>query len=504
MPESEARSSSVHHASGVRLLGPFSDPQVEEAEVPQYDPQLYETDERSLLVDSYENVDRGSQSSTNYSAEEAAYTPSTNGAQYYRPCRSSSGQQNYLVGLAQENDVLQTSEHSGSFESAFQQQGNHMGATSASNLGDNSRHINPWGSPITLSPEVGPHRVDYVSRDLQDATFRTDRHSSEERHPYLQTGIPAITQMPLVSELNAVPTSSSDWQGNPLEQVTADEMEPSLVSPFNSGVFDWPNGSARNNLAGIHRSLSLDSGSPDNATSPAHNSHIGLSVSEPRRNSQSSYQGGPQYHRASAFQPQAQGIQRGTRGSLLLTQDPSVMPYGMQSLDNDEFARNPQELTKGAQADNPPPGNAKTHLFPTWKPTHKASSNIHYDERAGVSNNEGRQRPHITPRGSKRKHRSDSPSPTTPPPKTKRRKRKFTPSEKAEISEKRKIGVCKDCRIAKRRVCESLQTSLYQCYQAYCSCSARMCPLAVALPLVLSPSRAYPLPDRPLAGLRNE
>ncbi len=505
MPESQARSPGVHNASGAELLGPFPDPQVEEADFPPYDPQLYETDEQSPLVDSYENVDCGSQSSTNYSAEEPPCTPGINGAQYYRPCRSSSGQQNYLVGLAQENDVLQTGERFGSVESAPQQQGNHMGATSVLDLGDNSRHINSRGSSITLSPGVVPHGVGHVSRNSQD------RHSSGERHPLLQTGNPARTQMPLVSERFAMPMSSSYWQGNPLEQVTADEVDPPLVLPFDGGVFDWPSGNERNDLAGIHRRLSVDSCFPDNATSRAHNSHTAR-VSEPRRNRQSSYQSFPQYHRASAFQPQVQGAPRGTRGLLPLAQDSSVMPNGMQPSGRDEFARNAQELTKGAQADNPLAGNAGTYLFPTWKPAHKASSEIHYDDRSNASDDEVQQRPQITPGGqhrvptgrSKRKHCSDSPSPTTPSTRIKRPKRKFTTDEKAEINRKRKIGVCSDCRRAKRTVCESLQTSHYQCHQAYCSCSARMCPLEMALPLELSLSQAYPLPDPPLAGLRNE
>ena len=55
-----------------------------------------------------------------------------------------------------------------------------------------------------------------------------------------------------------------------------------------------------------------------------------------------------------------------------------------------------------------------------------------------------------------RKYCSDSPSPTTPPTRIKRAKRIFTPEERAVIRQKIKTGVCKDCRRAKRRVCESL------------------------------------------------
>ena len=467
MPESQARSSSVHHASSAELLGPLPDPQVEEREFPLYPPQLYGTDEQSPLIDPYENVDRGSQSSTNYSAEEPPYMPRIDGAQGYMPWQSPFSQQDYLPGLPQENDVLQTGEHSGSVDSAFQQQGNYMGATSALNLGGNSRHVNSWGSSFTLSPEVGPHRVGHVSRNLQ-ATFRTGRRSSVERHSHLDTSNPAIIQTPSVSRSFANHTNTSDRQINQVEQVTTSHLDPSVLSLFNDRGFAWPV-NERNDLAGIPRSLSVDSGFPDNATSRAHNSHIGPSASEPRRNSQSSCQGFPQYHQASTFQPQAQGAQRGTRGSLSLAQDSSVMPYGMQPSGRDEFARNAHELTKGAQADNPLAGNAETYLSPTWKPAHKASSEIHYDDRSDVSDDEVRQLRHIAPggqhrvptRGTKRKYCSDSPSPTTPPIRIKRPKRKFTADEKAEINRKRKTGVCNDCRRAKRRVCESLQTRLY-------------------------------------------
>ena len=440
MPESQARSSSVHHASSADLLGPFPDSQVEETEFPLYAPQLYGTDEQSPLIDPCENLDRGSQSSTNYSGEEPPYTPCNNGAQYHGPCRSSFGQQNYLVGLDQVNDVLQTGEHSGSRESASQQQGNHMVATSALNIGNNSRHPNSWGSSSILYPEAGPYRVGRMSRNLQDATFQTDGHSSGERHPRLQTGNPERTQVSLLSEPFAMPMSSSDWQEKPPEQLTSSGLNNPVFSPLN------------------------DRGS---AMSRAHNSHIGRSASDPRRNIQRFYQGFPQYQRASTVHPKAQGAQRGTRGALSLAQDPSVMPYGMQPSDRDEFARNAQELTQGPQAHSPLAGNAETYLSPTWKPTHKASSEIHYDDRSDVSDDEVRQGRHIAPagwhrvptRGSKREYCSDNPSPTTPPTRNKPIKRKFTADEKAEINRKRKTGVCNDCRRAKRRVCESLQTS---------------------------------------------
>ena len=463
IPKIQARSSSVHHTSGAKSLGPSPDPQVEEAESPFYDPQLNEIYEQSPLLSSYENGDCGSQSSTNYSAEEPPYMSAFDGAQGYMPWRSPFSQPDYLVGAPQRNEVFQTGGYSRSVDRAFQQQGNQMVATSALDLGDNSRHIIPRKSSAIVPPAFEPHSVDRMSRDFQ-ATSRTGRYSSGERPSHLDTSNLATIQTPSESRSFASSTNTGDLQVNPLEQATAGAIGPSLVSPFDDGVLDWPSGNGRIDMAGIHRSSSVDSGFPDNATSRAHNSHIGPSVSVPRRNSQSPYQSFAQHHRAPAFQPQAQGARRSTRGPPSLTQEPSMISYGMQSLDNDEFARNAQELIDGVQADNPLAGNQETYLYPTWKPADKAPSETHCDDTSDVSDDEVRQQPHIAPgdqhrvptRGSKREYSPDLPSPTTTPTRNKRPKRKFTKEEKAEISQKRKTGVCNDCRRAKRRVCESL------------------------------------------------
>lgn len=460
MPEIQVRNYSVHHASIAELLGSFSDPQLEEAEFPQYDPHLFEIDEQRPLGDSCENVDSGSQSSTSYSAEGPPYLPRIDGAQSYMPQRSPFSQENYPVGLPPENNLLQSGEHSRSVDTVFQQQGNHIGATSALDLGDNSRHIISGQSSTTLPPGFEPHRVNHAGRNVQ-ATFRTGRRSSLERHPHLDTSNPAIIQTPSISRSFADHANTTDRQVNPLEQVTADGMGPSLISPFvDGGVLDWTNGNETIDLSGTHRSFSVDSGLPGNATSRAHSSHIGPSASEPRRNSQSSYQSGARY----PFQPQAQGARRGTRGSPSLMQGPSMFSYGMQSLDNDRLARKAHELIEGVQADNSPAGNEGTYLSPTWKPAHMASSETRYDKGLDVSDNVVRQRPHIIPtghhrvrtRGFKREHSSDSPPPTTTPLKRKRTKRPFTEEEKAQIKKKRKTGACNDCRRAKRKVCESL------------------------------------------------
>ena len=467
----------MHDAANAGLLKPLPDPRMEEAKLNLYDSQLYGTDGRSPLAGPYENVDYGSQSRTNYYADELSYTPRIDSAQYYRPWPSPSGQLNHLVGSPQENDVLHTGEHSDSVESASQQQGNYIEANSALDFGDASGQMFSWGPVDTLSPEIGSQGIDHVSRSLQDATFQTERRSSVEHYPLLQTSNPGIIQMPSVS-----------------------------------GVFNWTNGSEKNYLVGINRSLSVDPDFPNNARSRAQNSHISPPGSEPRRNSESSYQNVPLNHSASTVQPLAQAAQRGTKNSQSPAQDWSVMPYRMQSSGKDEFAWNPQELTKGAQADNPPPGNAETFLSPAWKPTNRVSSKIHNEERSDVSHNKDQQRPQSAPRGQhrvptrgpKRKYDSDSPSPTTPPTKTKPPKRRFTASEKAEIAHKRKIGVCEACRKAKKRVRVSLQPSLYQCREAYCRCSACMCPLEMALPRDHSLSRVYLLPGLPLAGLRKE
>ena len=510
MPEVQARSSSVHHASSVEFLRPLPDPQVEEAGFPQYDPHLFEIDEQSQLVNSYENVNCDSQSSTHYSAEGPPYMPRIDGAQGYIPQQSPFSQEIYLAELLQEDDVLQTRGHFGAVDSAFRQQGNYMGAASASNFRGNGYHIFSRESSTTLPLGSKRRRVGNASRDLQ-GMFRTGRRSSVERHSHLDIGNPAITQTPSVSRSFSSHTNTSGRQVDPLEQTAADGMDPPFVSPFDGGVLDWPSGHERIDLAGFPRSFSVDSGFPNDATSRAQNSHIGSSVSGLRRNSQSSYQTVARYHRGGAFQTQAQGARRATN-LLSLAPDPSAISNGMQSVDNDGFARNPQELTKGAQADNHLAGNAETLLSPTWKPSRKAPSETHCDEGSDVCDNEGWQRPHIAPgnqhrlptRGSKREHSSDSPSPTTTSKKMKRPKRKFTKEEKDRIKQKRKTGACSDCRRMKRKVCESIQTSLYHCQQAYCGCSARMSPLGLTLPLELSLFRANPLSTLHPAGLRNE
>ena len=465
---SQARNPSFHDAFSPELLGPFQYSQ-EEAESPLYEPQLNEIDEQSRSVDSFGNVDCGSQSSTNNSAEEPPYMPRIDGAQGYMPSFS---QENYLAELPQEDDILQTGEHFRAVDTAFRPQGNHMGAASGLNLRDNGSHIFSGESSTTFPLGSERRRVDHASRDLQ-GMLRTGRRSSVERHSHLDISNPAITQTPSVSRSFSSHTNTSGRQVDPLEQTAADGMGPPFVSQFDGGVLGWPSGQERIDLAGFPRSFSVDSAFPNDATSRAQNSHIGPSVSGPRRNSQSSYQTVARYHRGGAFQAQAQGARPGTSYLLSLAPDPSVISYGMQSVDNDEFARNPQELTKGAQADNHLAGNAETLLSPTWKSSRKAHSETHCDEGSDVCDNEVWQRPHIAPgdqhrlptRGSKREHSSDSPSPTTTPKKMKRAKRKFTKEEKDRIKQKRKTGACNDCRKMKRRVCDSLQTSLYHFQQ---------------------------------------
>ena len=429
---SQLRSSDAHDGSNVEMQDPL------------LNPQLYGTDEQSSVADSYVNGDYGSQSNTSYRAEESPSTPRIDDTQGYRQWPSPSGPQNYPVGLAQEYDVLQTGEHSDSIRSAFQQQGNHMEAASALGLGDNRHHIVPRRSSTTLSPEIGVNRVGHARRNLQHESSGTDGRSSVGSRTFLQASNLDMTQT-LGPRPSAAQVSTSHWQVDPTEAVTTAGWNLSLLS------FDWPVGNERNDLADIN------------------NSNVG----GPWHNSQTTYRGFPQQSRASPFQFQGQGFQSGTGSSLPFAQDPSMMSYGMQSLDSHHFARSPHE---------PPPGNTKTHLSPTWQPTNKVPSNLHYGERPNVSDNEVRQGPRRTTRGSKRKCPSDPPSPTTPPTRTKRKKRKYTPEEKAVISQKRKTGVCKDCKIAKRRVCGSLQTSLYRYQQAYCSCSASIRPLGMALP----------------------
>ena len=460
MPESQARSPSVYHARN------SPQPQVEEAEFSLYGPRRYETGEQSPLVDSYDNVDRGSR----------PYTPRIDNGQGYMPWQSPFGQYDYL-GLPQDNNGLQIGEDSRSVNTAFLQQGHHhMGPTSALDLGDNGHHIFSWESSTTLPPGFEPRHVNHVRLNLQTA-FRTGRRSSLGRHLHLDTSSPGPIQTPLVPRSFANHANTSDRQVNPLEPATADGMDPSLDLPFDDGMLDWPHENGRIDLAGIRRRISMDSGLPDNATSRAHNRHIGPSVSEPRRHSQSSYQRVAQHHRAPAFQPlafrpQDQGARRGIRGSLSPAQ--TVIPYGIPSLDNDEFAQNTQELVEGIQADNSPTGNPETYLSPTWQPAHRASSETHGDKRSDVSEDEVRQWPHIAPedqlrvptKGYKREYSSDTPSPTTPQARNKRAKRKFTADEKAEIARKRITGACNECRRAKRKVYESSHPSLYQCQQA--------------------------------------
>ena len=348
---SQARNPSFHHAFIPELLGPFQYSQ-EEAESPPYEPQLNEIDEQSRSVDSYGNVDCGSQSSTNNSAEGPPYMPGIDGAQGYEPQPSPFSQEIYLAELPQEDDVLQTGEHFRAVDTAFRPQGNHMGAASGLNLRDNGSHIISGGSSTTLPLGSVRRRVYHASRESQEM-FRTGRRSSVERHSHLDINNPAITQTPSVSRSFSSHTNTRGRQVGPLEQTAADGMGLPFVSPFDGRVLDWPSGQERIDLAGFPRSFSVDSAIPNDATSRAQNSHIGPCVSGPRRNSQSSHQTVARYHRGGAFQAHAQGARRGTSDLLSPAPDPSVISYGMQSVDNDEFARNPQELSKGAQADNP-------------------------------------------------------------------------------------------------------------------------------------------------------
>ena len=466
--------SNTYQAYGPELLEPYSYPQVEEAESPLYGPQLIETDEQSSLVGSYGNVDRGSQSSTTYSTEGPPHMPHIDGAQGYIARPSAFIQHNYLVRLPQENGAHQTEEGPASVNTAFlQQEGHQTGPTSALDLGDNGHDVYSWESSTTLPPGFEPPYVDHVSPNLQ-AALRAGRRSPPERHPHLHTSSPAIIQTPLVPRSSANYANTSDRQVNPLEPATADGMDPSLDLPFDGGLLDWPHGNGRIDRARTRRRISMDSGLPHNATSRAHNRHIGPSVSEHRRHSQSSYQSVAQHHRAPAFQslafqPQDQGARRGIRGSTSPAQN--VISYGIPSLNNDEFARNTQELIEGIQASNSPAGNPETYLHPTWQPAHRAFSETYGDDRSDVSDEEVRQRPHIAPgdqhrvpnRGYKREPSSDSPSTNIPQARNKRKKRQFSAEERAEISRKRKTGACKECRGAKRKVYESSQPSLYQC-----------------------------------------
>ena len=387
---------------------------------PLLNPRLYGTDEQSSVADSYVNGDYSSQNSTSHSIDDT---------QGYGPWRT---------------PLLQTGEHPGSFESVFQQQGNYIEAPSAVNPSDARHHILSRRSLTTLSPEIGLNRAGHARRNSQREPSGTGRHSSVGSRPRLQASNLEMTQIPLGSSPSAIQVSTSDWQFNPPEAVTTGDWNLSLDS------FDWPIGNERNDLADID----------SNVGGPWHDGH-------------GSYQDVSHYSRVSPFQHQTQGVQDGTIGSLPVAQEPSSMRYGMQPSDDHDFAWSPHE---------PLPGNTKNHLSPNWKPTPKVPSDLHYGGRSNVLDNEVRKGPPRTTRRSKRKCPSDPPSPTTPPTRTKRRKRKYTPEEKAVISQKRKTGVCEDCRKAKRRVCGSLQTSLYRYQQAYCSCSAPIRPLGMDLP----------------------
>ena len=407
LPHGRVRSPNAHDGANVGLFEPFQDP------------RPYGTDERSPGANSYENRDYGSQTSTDFSPGEPPRMPRIEYNQGHGPWLSS----NYLLGLLQEHDVLQTDEDSGSTGSSFQQQGNHMVATSAPGIGDARHHSN------FQAPEIGFNTTGHASRNSQDEQSRTGRRSSVGSRPRLQTSNLEMTQIPSDSRPSGIHMSTNDW-------VTTGYWNPSFFPS------DVPSGDGR--------SLAMDPRFPEPATTRA---HINPNVSEPWHNGQTSYQSVPQYPQHSPFQHQSQGVQDGTIGSLPSTQDPSLMHYGMQSSDNHDFARSPHE---------PPPGNTK-NLSPNWKPTPKVSSNLHCGERSNVSDNEVRQGPPRAMRRSKRKCPSDPPSPTTPPTGTKRRKRKYTPEERAQVGRTRKIGACLDCRKAKRKVCGKSRMSLYRC-----------------------------------------
>ena len=469
LPGHTPRPPQLQFATNAGLLRFFPGPQIEEPDFPLFGPQLSETGEQSPLVDSTGNVDHSSQSSTNYSADTSPYMPCIDSAQIYMPHQTLFSQgDDYPIGLPQENVVRQTGEYARSVDTAFQQLDSHMGTTSAPSLGDNGHHIMPWESSTTLPPGLEPRYVNPASPNLQ-AAFRAGRRSSVERHPHLEISSPATIRKTLVPRSFVNHANTSDRRVNPLEPATTNGMDPSLDLPFDGGMLDWPHGN-RIDLAGTRRRTSMDSGLPDNATSRAHNSHIGPKLSEPRRHSQSSYQSAAQHHLAPALQPQDQETRRGIRGSTSPAQN--VIAYGDPSLDNDEFARNPQELVEGIQAVNLPAGNPETYLYPTWQSAHRASSETCGNDRSDVSDEEVRQGPHIAPRdqhrvptrGYKRAFSSDSPPPTTPQARKKRVcvKRKFTAEERAVINQKRKTGACKECRRAKRKVYKSSQPSLYQ------------------------------------------
>ena len=455
LPHSRVRSHNAYDGANVGQFRPFQGP------------QLYGTDERSPGANSHETRDYGSQTSTNYSPGEPPRMPRIDYNQGHGPWPSP----NYPVGLPQEHDVLQNGEDSGSIRSTFQQQDDHMVATSALSLGDALHDSN------SQAPAIGFDTVGHATRNSQGGPSGTGRRSSVGSRLHLQTSNLEMTQ-PSDSRPSAIHMSTSDWQVDPPEAVTAGDWNLPLVS------YDWTIGNERYDPAEINRRLAMDPGIPSSTASRAH-------AIEPWHISQTSYQDVLQYPPALTSQHETRGAQRGTRDRLPFAQDPSMMPYIMPSLDND-LARNAHE---------PPLGYTKTHLSPTWQPSRKDSSNLLDGKRSNVSDNEVRQPPRITTPRSKRKCRSDSSSPPTQPTNTKRARRRYDSKERAEVSQKRKTGACLDCRKAKRKVCESLQMSLYRCHRAYCSCSAGIRPLGMASPYDISLYRANPLPDLPLTDL---
>ena len=453
LPHSRVRSPDAHGGENVGLLGPIQDP------------QLYEIEERSPGTDSYETGDYDSQSSTNYPAVEPPRMPHSDYNQAHGPWLST----NYLLGLAPQTDVLQNGEYPGSFESALPQQGYHMVTTPNLGLGDARYHSS------SQAPEVEFNTVGHTGRNAQHAPSGTGRRSSMGSRPRLQTSYQEMMQIPSDSEPSAIHMSVSNQQFDQPEAIITRYWDPSLVS------LGQPSGNGR--------------------TFTTTRDPINPNVSDPLHNSQTSYQGVPQYPRASPLQRQNQGARRGTNDPLLFGQDPFMVPDIMPSLDSHSLARN---------AHKPPPGATKELLSPNWQPSQQISSSLEHGKRSNLSDIEVRQPQRKRPRKSKRKCCSDSSSPTTPPTTTKRAKRRrYNSKERAEVKEKRRTGACKACHIAKRKACESLPISLSRCHQADCSCSARIRHLGLALPCDISLCRENPLPDLhlpelPLGGLKNE
>ena len=444
LPHCRVGSPNAHDGAAFNLFGPFQDP------------QLYETDEQSQGADSYGNRNYDSQTSTNYSAREPPRTPRIDENQGHGPWQAP----NHVVGLAREIDVVQTGEHPVSFESAFEQQGNYTEAPSAVNPSDARHHVVSRRSSTTLSPVVGLDRVGHARRNSQHEPPGTGRHYSVGSRTRPQISNLENTQIPLGPGPSAIQVSQSDWQVNQSEAATTSDWFPPLFP------LDWPSGMERHDPAETNRHLAIDPGLPQSAAGRADDSELG-------HIGQSSYQGIPEYPLASPIQRQSQGIQRGRTSSLSFAQDWSVMPYDTQPLDSHDLARNVHE---------PPPGYTDTYLSPGWQSSQMVSSNLKYGKRSNVSDNEERHPPRITNRRSNKKRRLDSSSPTTPPTTTKHVRRRYNSKERAEVHQKRKTGACTECRKAKRKVWEPLQTSLCRCHQAYCSCSARTRRLGIALP----------------------